>query len=442
MPKKRLNLLVFAVDSLRADHMSCYGYRHLTTPHIDELARAGVLFENCYSAYIPTTPAYTSMLTGLDVFSTDVVSLRHESPLLPSIRTLPEVLREHGYLSACIGHGPGLWRGFDTYENYEAWMSWEDRPGLKADSLNRVAIPRLNALAESGQPWLLYLRHMDPHAPYLPPSPFDRMFYDGNEFDPNNKTMEKVFAFKPFAEFFASWMPPGVTDKDYIIAQYDGAIAYMDACIQRILTRLDELGLSEETIVIFNSDHGETLYDHDIYFDHHGLYDVTLHVPLILRGPGIPAGRRVRGYTLHEDFMPTVLDLLGIETDIPFDGKSVLPLIRGERASNHTEFYITECTWQRKHGWRTPQWKFFEALEPDFHGKPPVELYNLVDDPEENRNLAEEEPEVVAFLRARMNRWIEKRTAQTGRPNPILRYHLGTDLHIGSIATAKKLQEK
>ncbi|MBM3214630.1 sulfatase [Candidatus Poribacteria bacterium] len=442
MASKRPNLLVFAVDSLRADHMSCYGYKHYTTPHADTLARDGVLFENCFSAYIPTTPAYTSMLTGLDVFSSDVVSLRHENPLFPEIRTLPQMLREHGYVSACIGHGEGLWKGFDTYENYQAWMSWEDRPGLKAHNLNEVAIPRLNALAASDKPWLLYLRHMDPHAPYLPPSPFDRMFYDGDEFDPANESMEPVWAFKPFAEFLKSWMPPGLTDKDYVIAQYDGEVAYMDACIRRILTRLDELGLTDDTIIIYNSDHGETLYDHDIYFDHHGLYDVTLHVPLIVKGPGVPVGKRVSGYTLHEDFVPTVLDLLDIESDIAFDGKSVLPLIRGERATNYSEFYITECTWMRKHGWRTPEWKYFESLEPDFHHKPPFELYNLIDDPDENHNLAATEPQVVELLQNRMNAWIAKRTAETGRPNPILRYNLGMNLSIGSIATAKKLQEK
>jgi arylsulfatase A-like enzyme len=436
------NLVIFAIDSLRADHMSCYGYHFLTTPHLDSVARRGVLFQNNFSASIPTTPAYTAMLTGLDVFSSDVVSLRHENPLFDDIRTLPELLSPHGYVSACIGHGKGLWRGFETYENYRAWMSWEDRPGDKAHALNEVAIPRLNALAQSGQPFCLFIRHMDPHAPYLPPEPYDRMFYAGDECDPSNQSMVPVFDFKPFADFLRSWMPPGITDKDYVIAQYDGAVAYMDACIRRILTRLDELRLTDNTYIIVNSDHGETLYDHDIYFDHHGLYDVTLHVPLLIAGPGIPAGRRVAGYTRHEDFVPTILELLGIPSDIRFDGRSVLPLLRNERASNSTELYITECTWMRKQGWRTPHWKFFEALEPDFHGKPPVELYNLVDDPDENHNLADAEPAVVDLFRDRMNTWIEKRTAETGRPNPILRYHLGTDLRIGSIATARKLQEK
>jgi arylsulfatase A-like enzyme len=228
--------------------------------------------------------------------------------------------------------------------------------------------------------------------------------------------------FRPFCDFFASWMPPGISDKDYVIAQYDGAIAYMDAAIQTIFTALEAHGLLDNTIVALNGDHGETLYDHDCYFDHHGIYDVTLHVPLIIRYPGkVPAGRRVAGFNQHKDLVPTLLDLAGVDArGIDFDGKSLMPMVRGEVASYDSEFYITECTWMRKNGWRTPEWKLIVALEPDFHFKPPVELYNLVQDPDENVNLAESEPEVVALLRHRMEQWIAKREKETGFENPML----------------------
>jgi arylsulfatase A-like enzyme len=108
-----------------------------------------------------------------------------------------------------------------------------------------------------------------------------------------------------------------------------------------------------------------------------------------------------------------------IEVPDKFDGASLMPMVRGEVPSHDPEMYITECTWMRKHGWRTPQWKYIEALEPDFHFKPPVELYNLVEDPEEYNNLAEKEPGVVALLKARMDAWIAKREAETGMTDPI-----------------------
>ncbi len=456
--KRKPNIVFFGIDSLRADHMSCYGYPRLTTPHIDRFAQGGTLFERTYSPYIPTTSAYSSMLTGMDLFTTQVVALRHKGPMRAEVKTLPEILRAEGYNTTCVGftNNPAS-RGFDKYLDYAGWGSWNEGRSPKAENLNAVALPELDRLAKRREPFLLFLRHMDPHAPYLPPAPFERMFYHGDECDPKNRSMEPVMAFKPFRDFFASWMPPGITDKDYVIAQYDGAIAYMDSSIRAIFTALETLGILDETIVVINSDHGETLYDHECYFDHHGLYDQTLHVPLILHYPGhVPAGQRVAGFNRHQDLVPTLLELAGIETDIRFDGRSLMPLVRGEVASYESEFYITECTWMRKHGWRTPQWKLILALEPDFHWKPPVELYNLVEDPGENHNLAEAHPDIVALLRARMEQWIARREEETGLPNPI--HHQGDwhghdgvgpftssqqaydTLHIGDPAQAARLQ--
>lgn len=459
MGKKPLNIVLFAIDSLWADHMSCYGYRRLTTPHIDKFAQSGVLFENTFSPHIPTTPAYASMLTGMDCFSTDVVALRHKGPLTEQVATLPEILREAGYQTTCVGFsGNPSSRGFDRYLDYDGWGPDETGKSPKAENLNRVAIPELERLAKEDAPFFLFLRHMDPHSPYLPPAPFDQMFYSKDPCDPSVNTMKPVLEFKPFAEYFKSWMPQGITDAEYVIAQYDGAIAYMDACIQRILTRIDELGLSENTLVIINSDHGETLMDHECYFDHHGLYDCTLHVPLIMRLPGVlPEGVRIPGYNLHQDLVPTILELVGIDTGRQFDGQSLLPLIRGERPANYSGFYITEATWMRKHGWRTPEWKLIVALEPDFHFKPEVELYNLILDPGENHNVADQYPGVVEALRRQMDEWIAKRENETGRTNPMvtnLQWH-GLDrgpfessqeaydsLFIGSLTQARGLQQK
>ena len=420
--KKHPNIVLLGVDSLLADHMSCYGYHRQTTPHIDRFAEGGALFEKTYSAHIPTTSAYASMLTGLDAFGTQVVALRHKGGLREDVQTLPEILREQGYATTSVGFaGNPSSRGFDKYLEYPSWGSWNEGRSPKAQNLNDVAIPELDRLARRRGPFFLFLRHMDSHAPYLPPAPYERMFYHGDECDPKNRSMNPVKAFKPFCDFFAQWMPPGITDKDYVIAQYDGAVAYMDACIQTIFNALEAHGIMDETIVILNGDHGETLYDHECWFDHHGLYDVTLHVPLIIRYPGrIPAGRRVSGYNQHKDLVPTIMDLAEIDCGIDFDGDSLMSLVDGTVSSFDSEFYITECTWMRKHGWRTPQWKLMVSLEPDFHFKPPVELYNLVEDPDENNNLADELPDVVNLLKRRMRNWISKRVKETGKRNPML----------------------
>ncbi|RXZ81163.1 sulfatase [Paenibacillaceae bacterium] len=451
------NVIFFGIDSLRRDHMSSYGYPKQTTPHLDRIASQGVLFEQHFSPSIPTTPAYAAMLTGMDVFGTDVVALRHVGPLGEHVRTMAEVLADEGYNTTCIGFtGNPSARGFHTYLDYESWQPDETGRAPKAQSLNNVAIPELERLAADDKPFFLFMRHMDPHSPYLPPAPYERMFYGKDEKDPANQSMEPVYAFKPFADFLQSWIPEGVTDQEYVSAQYDGAVAYMDACIQTLFAKLEALGVEEETLVVITSDHGETLYEHDCYFDHHGLYDCTLVVPLILKFPGkLPAGVRVPNVSLIQDIMPTVLELLGIESGISFDGRNLLDAVQGKDQAR-SEFYLTECTWMRKHGWRTPEWKLIRALEPDFHFKPETELYNLIQDPEEKVNLAEQEPEVVKLLEQRMFNYIARREQETKRTNPIytnLNWH-GKDvsftssqdaydaLYIGSSKQAKSLQEK
>ena len=447
MAKRPPNILFFAIDSIRRDHMSCYGYPRLTTPHMDKIASKGVLFENAFSPYIPTTPAYVSMLTGRDVVATQQVALSPLEPMDKKQPTLPELLKKAGYKTACVGHG-SWYRGFDQYLGYASWGGpWAERPSRKAESLNEQALPAMEKMHKSGKPWLLYLRHMDPHSPYYPPPPYDSLFYSK---DPCSKklpdTMKAVRAFRPFAGYICSWLPPKIRDAEFVVAQYDGALAYMDACIQRLIQRVEELGAAEDTLIIITGDHGETLYDHECWFDHHGLYEPTLVVPLVFYWPGkVEAGVRTHAYTLHEDVVPTILDLCslrGLAKGVGFDGVSLKRYFADTENSPRSEFYISECTWMRKQGWRTPIWKFWEALEPDFHAKPPVELYNLVEDPEELVNLADKEPQIVEMLRGRMNKWIQQRCRRSGKGNPILRHEIGLKRSIGSIETAQKLQKR
>ncbi|MHB1630016.1 MAG: sulfatase family protein [Bacilli bacterium] len=457
--RERPNVVLLGIDSLRSDRMSLYGCRRLTTPHIDKFAEGGAVFTHHFSPSIPTTPGYASMLTGMDCFGTDVVALRHEGPLGDHVATLAEVLEQAGYATTCVGFtGNPSSRGFQQYIDYEGWFQDSTGRSPKAQRLNDAAIPELKRLASQDAPFFLFLRHMDPHSPYQPPQPYERIFYDGDECDPENRSLDPVYDFKPFADYFRSWFPEGCTDSRYIDAQYDGAIAYMDACIQNIFTAVEALGIADNTLVIVTSDHGETLNEHDCYYDHHGMYECTLTVPLLFHWPGaVPAGVRYDSYSQIKDIMPTILDLIGVQTDIAFDGRSLAPLFAGETRVPETEFYITECTWMRKHGWRTPEWKLIRALEPDFHSKPDVELYNLIKDPLELCNVADKEPEIAAMLERRMRVHIAERERETKRPNPMYTNlnwhgqgggprqsaaHAYETLHIGSAKAAAALQAK
>ena len=461
MSNKKLNLIFFGIDTLRRNHMSLYGYNRLTTPHMDKYLKDGTVFNNCFSPAIPTTSGYSSMMTGMDVFSTDVVALRHQGDIAPGIKTLAEILGENGYNTTCVGFSGNVGgRGYQKYLEFAGWgPDRDDGRSHKAENLNDVTIPELERLAGEDKPFFLFLRHMDPHAPYLPPHPFSRIFYQGNEFDTSNRSLKECYEFKPFRDFFLSWFPVGCTDAEYIIAQYDAAIAYMDACIANLFQKLADLGIEEETLVVFTSDHAESFNEHDCYFDHHSLYDPTIIVPFAFKLKNCPviSGKRFDDYCQLKDITPTILDILKIDTDIKFDGRNMMELVRNNTVKQESEMYITEATWMRKHGWRTPEWKLIIALEPDFHYKPSVELYNLIDDPQENNNIAKKEPETVKYLTERMNKFIERREKETGRTNPMITNadkwngfkkafessdEAYNSLHIGDPQEAQRLQAK
>jgi len=176
---------------------------------------------------------------------------------------------------------------------------------------------------------------------------------------------------------------------------------------------------------VVTADHGEELDEHAMWFDHHGLYDTNLHVPLILRMPGtVPAGARAPGTVRLMDIAPSVLDLIGrgeLAVEHGMQGRSFVPALRGEQPGGTAEtLFLTECTWMRKRGVRTPEWKLIVARDhPDIHGRPPIELYHLPTDPGEQRNVAEVRPDVVAGLRLELDEWLAARRLETGLPDPV-----------------------
>ncbi|HQK21488.1 MAG TPA: sulfatase [Candidatus Latescibacteria bacterium] len=420
-----MNVLLVAIDTLRADHLGCYGWKRLTSPHLDAFAAGGTVFLDMVSPHIPTHPGYTTMFSGHDAMSHQVISHGGNVGPATGVKMIAEILGEQGYFTGAADN-LGRWfeRGFQDYRRY-SWVSNGTEPQRKAEAVNDVALPLLQDAANQDKPFFLFLHYWDPHTPYLPPPPFSRMFFEGDEKDPADRSMDEVFAFAPFEKYFRAWLP-GVTSREFVAAQYDAEIAYNDAVLAHVFCRLRELNLEGETLVIVTSDHGETMDEHGCFFDHHGLYDANVCVPLILRCPGkIPAGQRLRGQVATFDIAPTILDYLGLGDLIAENamiGTSLRPLAeRGSQKGNYDALYVAECSWMRKHGIRTNDWKYIEALEPDFHGLPPVELYDLNEKPvKETTNLVDARPDVVADLKGVLEDWITRRPAQTGRPNPIM----------------------
>jgi arylsulfatase A-like enzyme len=417
-----VNVLWIVIDCLRRDHLGCYGYSRTTSPHIDRLARECVQFDQLISPHIPTQPAHTTLFTGRDVFAHQIVAQGGLRELDPTIRLLPDLLRERGYFSAAVDNiGRWLEPAFERYEAYPRWNHDGTLPWRNGEEVTARGLDILNEASRRKQPFFLFLHYWDPHTPYLPPPPFDRMFYTGDEKDSQHHSMDPVWTSPWFANYFSEWME-GVRDIEFVKAQYDAGIAYADACLAHVFNRLGELRLWEDTLVLIQSDHGEELDEHGCWFDHHGLYDTNIRVPVLARFPdGRYAGEIVRPLVSMTDLAPTVLEVLEIpEPSVEMDGASLLPLIRDGNQQGRESVYLTECTWMRKRGWRTPEWKLIEALEPDIYGKPPVELYHLAEDAGEQINLAEERPEVAARLRAGRDHYVGERLAETGLPDPLV----------------------
>jgi len=420
------NVILVSLDTTRADRLSCYGHFRRTSPHLDRVAEDGILFTDFFSPHIPTYPGHTTMMTGKDLYAHQITGQSHAHEPPPNVKMLAELLQEQGYYTAAADN-LGRWfaRGFQHVEPY-GWDAAVKHDSRKGEAVLQSALKVIDLAAAQDDPFFLFLHFWDPHTPYLPPAPFDRMFYAGNEKDKSNKSMEPVWAFEQFTWYFKEWMP-GVTDIEFPKAQYDAAIAYMDTCFAHVLERLDHHGLTEDTLLVITADHGEELDEHGHWFDHHGLYDTNIHIPLIMRCPGwLPSGKRIGGLTQMPDLAPTILDFLDLKAIAAREnmtGRSLIPLIESPSAISPgtTDYiHITENTWMKKRGIRTHRWKIIVPLEtPDIHGNSEIELYHLPDDPDELNNRAAELPEVVSRMTRLLDEWVADRVEATQLPDPL-----------------------
>ena len=434
-----MNVVLIAVDTLRADHLSCYGFEHLTSPHIDKLASQGLVFDEMIAPHIPTHPGYTTLFTGKDAMTHQIVSQGGRTELDPKHRCVAEILAERGYFTAAADN-LSRWfaRGFEVYEGYH----WDQDPKgawLKAAAVNETSLAILDACDAQEQPFFAFLHYWDPHTPYLPPEPFARMFYSGDEKDPSNHSADGMWDYPAFQYYFAEWMP-GVTDAKFACRQYDSEIAYCDSALAHVFTRIRNMKQADDTLVIITSDHGEELDEHQMWFDHHGMYETNVHIPLIMACPNrIPAGKRLGGLVRHQDVAPTVLDFCGCADAIEeeaLEGKSLLPLIDADDHSGTADqVLITECTWMRKRGLRTRDFKLIQGLEPDMHNRPEWELYDLKADPGEQNNLADSCPEKLAELQGDLAALVSKRMSETGLPDPVAEGHI-TLTRVGNVNLA------
>jgi arylsulfatase A-like enzyme len=412
-----MNVILIAVDTLRADHLGCYGYHRNTSPNIDELASGAIVCERHIATSIPTHPAFTTMFTGQYSITHGIVAHGGNRDIPREAPWMPRLLHKHG-LTTCAVDNLSQWR-LDFHRGFEFYIDPTQRRtlSLNADNreINRRVLPWLEQ--HHKEPFFLFVHYWDPHTPYLPPRAYRTLFYKGDPNDPANTSLAGMEAHplgKMWRETWFNQLGPNITDAEYIVSLYDAEIRYCDEGIGQLLKLVESLGRAEDTIIVLTGDHGELMYHHGVFFDHHGLYDGNLHVPCIIRHPEMKP-RRIESMTAHLDVAPTLLDLCGAEVPEAMEGEVLTPWLRGEKESQVRPFTVSqECTWQMKWSIRTDSHKLIVAREPDFYGTPSRELYDLRQDPQELHNIAAQDPETVRILDATLESWIAEKMAQNG----------------------------
>ena len=451
LPTTRPNVLLITVDTLRPDHLGCYGYGRDTSPVIDALAARGVLFRYAITAAGRTVQSFPSILTGVYPMEHGLRYEGQSHEILTSRLTLTGALRSEGYGSFAVTQGlnVGLHRDFDMYD-----------PDIYLDPQgNRVTVPTRNdreasrkasawlrSRRENRSPFFLWLRYNAPHWPYEAPGEFAEKFdpgYDGahtfnEEFSQGAERGAIVFGIERLPD----------REIEHAVAHYDGEIAYADAAIGDLLDTIATMGWRENTIVVLTSDHGESLGEHDYFFEHGAyLYDPSVRVPLIIAAPGLlPEGVVIDRQVRTIDIFPTVLELAGVRIPAGLQGVSLVSRARGEKTGAGPPAYsesgrnFYELNPRQYIGGVSGKWRMirsdrYKLIMIPRDPEPVWELYDLVNDPGESRNVLNKLPEEAAALRETLLRLYGADPGREDRDEPPLpeglRDHLRSLGYIG-----------
>lgn len=402
---RRPNVVVYLVDTLRADHLGCYGYPRPVSPRLDAFAAGSVLFETAVAQSPWTRPSVVSIFTGLTPRAHGVNGQR--DALAPDALTLAEVLSAHGYRTAGVVANPnaagrfGLAQGFDEYEllpghrngaprvtawaeeRLERWQREDERGGEPPDE-------------DSRRPFFLYLHTVEPHSPYQPAEPFRSRFAAGVPEGP----LGTRWHLKRLRSGEEAATPEVV---GHLLDLYDAEVAANDAAFSAVLDLLDARGLADDTVVVFTSDHGEEFLEHGGFEHGSTFYSEVIEVPLVVRFPGGEhAGRRVAPPVQHTDLPSTLLSYLGLPALPRAEGRDLVPWLRGTGPSPQEVARAEIHSHLDRHGQvgsavTAGPWRYVLEESP----RPGEELYDGRTDPGEQHDLAHERPVRTGWLRTR-----------------------------------------
>jgi len=421
------NILLLTIDACRPDHFSCYGYSRNTTPNIDKIASEGVLFTQAFSQSAWTTPGMISIFTSLYP-PTHGVDAKDRTPK-DDVLTLPRVLKENGYVAPVLPKFVDIqnyWHlGFDVVDK-------ERFSGEEGEDLLKL----LEAYKD--QKFFIWYHYHGLHLPYNPKNPYDKIFQE-DIFSGVSAETEAVTLVKAKSVIKNGSVSFNSTERKVVVALYDGQVRQLDDYMKQLMERMKQWSILDNTLIIITSDHGEELFEHG-FIGHAStslnakLYDEIIHIPLIIWWPK-KIKHRVAGERVQQiDIMPTILDVLGIPPSEGLQGYSLLPSIQGKPANNLRPVFCEtilggfqstkEMEDVRLRCVRTNEWKLIYTSMPVSNvgsgglGDGKYELYNLNNDPKEERNIFENHPEVAKELKKKLFQWIETTTSKESSSQP------------------------
>ena len=385
------NALIVSIDTLRPDMLGAYGYGRPTSPAFDGLASTGALFENVRSTAPWTLPAHGSLVTGL--YPRRHGALHEERALDDDVRTLAEELSAAGLSTAAFvnAHFVGSRYGFDR--GFESFVELEGKARYKPSEVIGDAMAWLSAHAS--EPFFLFVHDYQVHSAYSSSRRFERMFAHPYEGTASGETA-MLRAVREGTRVLSE------SDLEHVIDLYVAGIRQMDADLARLLGHLEKLGRGGDTLVVVTSDHGEEFLEHGDVLHGRTQYDEVLRVPLVLRGPGVPAALRVSEPASLVDVMPTILALLDVESDVEFDGLDLTlrwnggargRVIFSEADHNNAEPSVLHAAVLGR----------YKLIHDRLAQR--GELFDLVSDPNEQDDIADEQPDLLRRLTEELERF-------------------------------------
>jgi arylsulfatase A-like enzyme len=421
---ERPNLLLVTVDTLRADHLSSWGYARETSPAIDRLAAAGVRFDQAQVQWPKTGPSFASMHTATYGKDNDIVR-QIGIPLPCSFRLLAEELSALGYRTGAVVANGAVGKEFFFDQGFEEYLeTWQlveagaapDSDPNRAERVTDLALGLLDRF-QGEKPFFVWVHYLDPHAPYVPPAGHEDTFQRDEHYDPSRAVpIDRTKAKKEMTGIGRTQTLEGPEEVAFYVARYDAEIRYTDEQIGRLLGRIEERGLASRTATFFTADHGESLGEHDYWFAHGRFgFQTCLRVPLAAAWPGVFPARVDAEPVELIHLAPTLLELAGkpLEGGRWMQGRSLLGRLRGTESAEGTLAY-SEAGYQKKGAWvrivRDRRFKLMYApSKPDQRWIGGLgnsfTLYDLVEDPGETRDVSAQFPAETERLKRELWKW-------------------------------------